>query len=84
MSKEMDRWLDICTLLRILESDEEIYIIPAKNEGSVKSLGFQINNVKFMNEYKDTFLEILRLSDWFESSIENGKLKVTVYVDLFT
>lgn len=84
MSKEMDRWLDICTLLRILESDEEILIIPAENEGSYKRLEFKILNEKFTDEYKDTLLEILRLSDRFETSFKNGKLKVAVYVDLFT
>jgi len=84
MSKEMDRWLDICTLLRILESDEEILIIPAENEGSYKRLEFKILNEKFTDEYKDTLLEVLRLSDRFETSFKNGKLKVAVYVDLFT
>ncbi len=84
MSKEMDRWLDICTLLRILESDEEILIIPTENEGSYKRLEFKILNEKFTDEYKDTLLEVLRLSDRFETSFKNGKLKVAVYVDLFT
>jgi len=84
MSKEMDRWLDICTLLRILESDEEILIIPAENEGSYKRLEFKILNEKFTDEYKDTLLEVLRLSDRFETSFKNGKLKIAVYVDLFT
>ena len=84
MSKEMDRWLDICTLLRILESDEEILIIPAENEGSYKRLEFKILNEKFTDEYKGTLLEVLRLSDRFETSFKNGKLKVAVYVDLFT
>ena len=84
MSKEMYRWLDICTLLRILESDEEILIIPAENEGSYKRLEFKILNEKFTDEYKDTLLEVLRLSDRFETSFKNGKLKVAVYVDLFT
>lgn len=84
MSKEMDKWLDICTLLRILESDEEILIIPTENEGSYKRLEFKILNEKFTDEYKDTLLEVLRLSDRFETSFKNGKLKVAVYVDLFT
>ena len=84
MSKEMDRWLDICTLLRILESDEEILIIPTENEGSYKRLEFKILNEKFTDEYQDTLLEVLRLSDRFETSFKNGKLKVAVYVDLFT
>ena len=84
MSKEMDRWLDICTLLRILESDEEILIIPTENEGSYKRLEFKILNEKFTDEYKDTLLEVLRFSDRFETSFKNGKLKVAVYVDLFT
>ena len=84
MSKEMDRWLDICTLLRILESEEEILIIPTENEGSYKRLEFKILNEKFTDEYKDTLLEVLRLSDRFETSFKNGKLKVAVYVDLFT
>ena len=84
MSKEMNRWLDICTLLKLLESNEEIFIIPARNDGSAKRLGFQMRNLKCMEEYKETLLEILKLSDWFECCIENGKLIVTVYVDLFT
>ena len=84
MSKEMDRWLDICTLLRIRESDDEILIIPTENEGSYKRLEFKILNEKFTDEYKDTLLEVLRLSDRFETSFKNGKLKVAVYVDLFT
>lgn len=80
VSKAMDRWLDICTLLRSLQSDEKVEIIPATNDGSTKRLGFQVNYEQFRGDYKDTFIEVLTLSDWFEGFIDNGKLIVTLYV----
>lgn len=80
MSKAMDRWLDICTLLRSLQSDEKVEIIPATNDGSTKRLGFQVNYEQFRGDYKDTFIEVLTLSDWFEGFIDNGKLIVILYV----
>ena len=81
MSRYEDKWLDICTLLMELQSNGKVLVIPAKHSGKTRQLSFQLNGA-FSETSSALIVEILRLADWFEFSVNSDKVLATVFVDL--
>lgn len=83
MSKSDDRWLDICTLLRGIEDEGEIVIIPERNAGHNKKLSFSVLKSQVFGDVADVILTVLNLADSFEFFITNDRLTVSVRIDVF-
>lgn len=83
MSKYDDKWLDICALLRELQSNGEILITPANNSGNLKTLKFQVLVQKISGTTAKILFEVLKLSDRFEFYVNNNKLEISVFVNVF-
>lgn len=83
MSRCDDKWLDICTLLRGIEDDGEIVIMPTRNNGSTRILSFTVTKPTVSGDTTELILDVLNLADSFEFFVSNDRLTVIVRVNVF-
>lgn len=83
MSRCDDKWLDICTLLRGIEDEGEIVIMPTRNTGNTRTLSFTVTKPTVSGDTSELMLEVLNLADSFEFFVSNDRLTVIVRVNVF-
>ena len=84
MSRYDDKWLDICVLLRELQSNGIIEVIPRKNDGKLKRLDFKLLDERVSDDTAKLLLQVFTLADKFEFLVSDNKLSITIFVNVFS